>query len=303
MELAHRFFADLVRLPLIFQLLMLYGAGAAAWQWWKTRRQAEVIAASMAWPVYRARVVWAQVSDRQSRGEDGPSYCEGLLTYSYTVPGHELEVGEHRKQFENEDEAGEWARALHDTFVDVRVDAADVRRSVWQETPILTAPVLCAPELDGSRLQGLEGWDTREALAAIVFCVAAAGAAYAAWIQLSCPAGKPLITPEINDVTFFGMHLGAILCAIASSVVAQRGKWSRSTWQKSLKTGTKGPALKVLGLYTTGVFLYWWVRMAAHDGDARYFGVLIFSAGWLIFYVSAAASSLQVMQFRRNDAR
>jgi hypothetical protein len=211
-----------------------------------------------------------------------------------------LEVGEHRKRFEGEEEADEWARALRDTFVDVRVDPADLKRSVWQETPILTAPTLRAPELDGSRLQKLEGLGTREALAAIIFCVASVGALYAAWIQLSCLTGKPLITAESNEAAFFGMHLGAILCGIAGSVVAQRGKWSRSTWQKSF-TGATGPAMKVLGFYTTVVFLYGWVRMAAHDGDARYFGVLMFSAIWLTFYVSAAATSLQAIQLRRSD--
>jgi hypothetical protein len=60
--------------------------------------------------------------------------------------------------------------------------------------------------------------------------------------------------------------------------------------------------MKILGAYTTVVFLYGWVRMAAQDGDSRYFGVLMFSAVWLIFYLGAAASSLHVMQQRQYDA-
>ena len=60
----------------------------------------------------------------------------GFSPTGWLVPGHDLEVGEYRKRFEDEGEADAWARALRDTFVDVRVDRADVTRSVWQETPI-----------------------------------------------------------------------------------------------------------------------------------------------------------------------
>ena len=60
--------------------------------------------------------------------------------------------------------------------------------------------------------------------------------------------------------------------------------------------------MKILGFYTTVVFFYGWVRMAAHDGDSRYLGILMFSAIWLIFYVGAAASALQAMQHRGSDA-
>jgi hypothetical protein len=59
--------------------------------------------------------------------------------------------------------------------------------------------------------------------------------------------------------------------------------------------------MKALGAYTTVVFLYGWVRMAAQDGDSRYFGVLMFSAVWLIFYVGAAASSLHAIQHQQGD--
>ena len=294
-ELAHRFLADLARLPLLFKLLVLCGAGAAGWQWWKARQQVAVIAASASWPVYRARVVWAQVSDRQGGGEE-PSYWEGLLTYSYTVPGQELEIGEHRKRFSDEEEADEWARRLRDTSVDVRVDPADVKRSVWQETPILTTPSLRAPELDGGRSQRIESWGAREALAAVVFCVAAVGAIFAAWVQLSCLMGKPLISAEKNTAAFFGMHTGAILCGIAGGYIGTRGKWSRSTWQESFKAGATGIGMKLLGSYTTIVFLYGWVRGASNDGDPRSLSVLIFSAVWLLFYATATLTSLSAMQ-------
>jgi hypothetical protein len=110
-RLGRQFLADLMRLPLIFKLFVLYGVGAAGWKWWTARRQAAVIVASAEWPIYKARVVWAPVSDWRHEGEDGPSYLEGVLTYSYTVPGHDLEVGEYRKRFEDEGEADAWARA------------------------------------------------------------------------------------------------------------------------------------------------------------------------------------------------
>jgi hypothetical protein len=225
-----------------------------------------------------------------------------LLTYSYTVPGHDLEVGEHRKRFEDEEEADKWARALRDTYVDVRVDTADATRSVWQETPVLTSSSLRAPELDASRLQGIKAWGTRELLAAIVFCVAITGAFFAAWIQLSCFTGKPLITAEQDTRAFFGMHIGAMLCGVGGALVAYRGKWSRSAWQRSFKTRTASIGMKVLGAYTTIVLLYGWVRTAAGDGGSRYFDALMFSAVWLLFYVGSAAASLQAMQHWGNDS-
>ena len=301
-ELAHEFLADLLRLPLVFQLFLLYGAGAAVWKWWKARQKSQLIAASTAWPVYRARVVWAQVSDRKKDGRHGPVYWEGLLTYSYTVPGHDLEVGEHRKRFDEEEEADSWARALRDTFVNVRVNPTDVTRSVWQETPILTAPSPRMPELDAARHQGAEGWGTREILAAIIFLVAAGGALFAAWIQLSCLTGKTAVSFEKNAAVFFGMHIGCILCTLAAGLLGQKGKWSQSALQRSLKAGTKGVGMKILGAYTTIVFLYGWVRMGAQDGDAGYLGTLMFSACWLIMYAGAATISLQAMQGRENKS-
>lgn len=131
---------------------------------------------------------------------------------------------------------------------------------------------------------------------------AAVGAFFAAWIQLSCLTGKPLISAEANGAAFFSMHVGAILCGIAGGMVAQRGKWSRSSWQKTFKAGATGTAMKILGFNATAVFLYGWLRMAAKDGDSRFLAVLMFSAIWLIFYVSSATASLQAMQHRGNDA-
>lgn len=81
-ELARRLLDDLVRLPLIFKLFLFYAAGAASWRWWKARQQAEVVAESTAWPVYRARVVWAQVSDRLWEGEGrGWAFLLGRIAF------------------------------------------------------------------------------------------------------------------------------------------------------------------------------------------------------------------------------
>ena len=221
-ELVRGFLVDLWHLPLVFKLFLLYGAGAVGWKWWKGKQHAELVAESETWPVYRARVVFAQVLDRKGGGEDGPSYWEGLLTYSYTVPGHELEIGEHRKRFADEEEADEWARGLRDTFVDVRVDPRDPKRSVWQETAILTTRLLRAPVMDAMRSKEVTPWGQRELAAAVVFCAAASGTLYASRIQFSCLTGRPLITAETNTKIFFGMHIGAIICAIASSMLAAK---------------------------------------------------------------------------------
>jgi hypothetical protein len=67
-QLGCQFLADLMRLPLIFKLFVLYGVGAAGWNWWKARRHSAVIVASAEWPIYKARVVWAQVSDWRHEG-------------------------------------------------------------------------------------------------------------------------------------------------------------------------------------------------------------------------------------------
>ncbi len=287
------FLIDLARLPWFFKLFVVWMAGAAAWQWWKKRKQAEMLEQSASWPVYRAGVVWAQVSDRKREGKNGPSYFEGLLTYSYTVPGQELEVGEYRKRFFNEQEADEWARRLRDQFVDVRVDPADHRRSVWQETAYLPTPAARRATAFDSQPSGSGGVVTL-----LVFCAAAAGALIASWIQLSCVLGKPAITLPKDDGLFFGLHIGAIACAILTSLVTkQRSQgWTRS-WRDSAKTGTTGATLvKVLGTYYLIVFFYGWVRMGAHPGAGNKWVVLMFSAGWLLFYLTSAMTCWHAMQ-------
>jgi hypothetical protein len=293
-ELVRGFLMDVWRLPLMFKLFLLCGAGASVWNWLKKQRQEETLAASAAWPVYRARVVWAQVtSGWRGKNDKDNSPWVGLLTYSYTVPGHELEVGEFRKKFYDEDEADAWARALRDSYVDVRVDPADPKRSVWQETPVVVAPI---PVMDAALTQNPHGWGTREFAASGVFVIAGAGALVALWIQLSCLRGHPAITAAQNTTFFFGMHVGAIAMAIASGFVAtRRGQLQkRSSW-KSVDH-SNSVVLKVLGAYYAIVFIYAWVRMAASDGEPGYWGVLMFSAGWLLFYVAAASQAWRAMQ-------
>ena len=292
-ELARSFLVDLIKLPLIFQLGLVWMAGAAIWQWRKKRKLAEMVEQSTTWPVYRARVVWAQVSDRKREGKNGPSYFEGLLTYSYTVPGHELEVGEHRKRFFNEEEADGWACGLREQFVDVGVDPADSRRSVWQETPYVPSPAVPPVRAFDIQPSGLMGFATL-----IVFCTATVGALVASWIQLSCVLGKPTITPEKNQGLFFGMHIGAIVCAVLGGLVTRprSGDWARS-FRNSLELGSVSAKLmKVLFAYYTVVFLYGWVRMAAHDGAPGGWVVLMFSAGWLLFYLTSALACWHTMQ-------
>ena len=106
--------------------------GSVIWAIWRStkRRHADKIRVSVAWPIYKARVVCAQVVVAVE-GDDGvPVYWEGLLTYSYIVPGHELEVGEFRRSFFDKFSADRWAQALNNTYVDVRVDPEDVKCSV-----------------------------------------------------------------------------------------------------------------------------------------------------------------------------
>lgn len=302
-ELGRQLLTDLMRLPMTFKLFLLFAAGAALWDWLKNRLKADVISKSESWPSYRARVVWAQVTDRQYHGEDDSSYVEGVLTYSYTVPGHELEIGEYRKRFEYENEAAAWARSLRDSFIEVRVDPADVKRSVYHEDPIVAAAFSREHVIDSSGLEESEEAGTRPALATAVLFIAALGAFFAAWIQLSYLMGRPVISAGKNSAAFFGMHLGAMACAIGVGFIARRGRWSASSLKKTIDAAMKSPAIKILGLYTTVVFLYGWIRMAANDGDSQYFTVLMFSAVWLVLYVGAATSALAAIQHRSSDLR
>jgi hypothetical protein len=110
--------------------LLIAAAGLVLWVWWVKRQRAKEVAESSTWTLYRARVVAAQVVDGP-QGEDSPMYWEGVLTYSYTVPGGQLEIGEYREVFLFQADGERWARPLRDTFVDVRVDPSDVTRSLW----------------------------------------------------------------------------------------------------------------------------------------------------------------------------
>ncbi len=146
-------------------------------------------------------VVWAQVTDRQSEGRHGPSYWEGVLTYSYTVPAQELEVGEYRKKFYDEEQAEEWSRGLRDSFVDIRVDPADVKRSVWQEQPVFTQPALPQGRISRSDAIEAEGLGIREIAAILVLCASVVGAFIALWFELSCFRGdRRLQRKGIQDI-------------------------------------------------------------------------------------------------------
>jgi hypothetical protein len=300
-ESVRGFIDDVWRLPLIFKLVVLYGVGAAGWGWWQQRRHAEMLAASESWPVHRARVVWAQVTDRQSGGEDGPSYWEGVLTYSYTVPGQELEVGEYRKRFHDEEEADAWARGLRDTFVDVRVDPADAKRSVWQEGPVFTQPKFQGGAVDRLVADEAEGWGIRETAALLVLCASALGALVALWCQLSCFQGKPKITAEGNTRAFFAMHIGAMICAIVAQTLFPKSgsSFSMSTrqwWEFYRDDSLAVFIVRILSMYTCAVFLYAWVRTAADPNEQSYWGILMFSTVWLFIYTVAAFTCLRALQ-------
>lgn len=293
------FIDDVWRLPLIFKFVVLYGVGAAGWGWWRQRRHAEMLAASESWPVHRARVVWAQVTDRQSGGEDGPSYWKGVLTYSYTVPGQELEVGEYRKRFYDEEEADAWARRLRDTFVDVRVDPADAKRSIWQEKSVLTQPELQGGVINRPIAVEAEGWGIGETAALLVLCASASGALVALWCQLSCFQGKPRITAEGNTSTFFAMHIGAMICAIVAQTLFLKSgsSFSMSRWWEFYRDDSLAVFIvRILSMYTCAVFLYAWVRAAANPNEQSYWGILMFSTAWLFVYTVAAFTCLRALQ-------
>lgn len=300
-ELLSGFVRDLWHLPFLFKLFLLYGAGAAVWQWWRRWRHANMLAASQTWPVYRARVVAAQVLDRESEGKHGRFFWLGVLTYSYTVPGQELEIGEYRRKFYDEDEADDWARGVRDMFVDVRVDPEDFKRSVWQEVPILRGSQVSVPALDGSR-NLMQSWDVLEFPTGLVLCAATVGALLAAWIQVSCWVSKPVITAERNQTFFFGMHLGAIGLSIASNLVTtKRGPlFSRTKWRDIFpKNSPEARTMQVLGTGFGLIFMYGWVRLASHPDSAGSWGVLMFSAVWCLFYTGSALTCWRAL---RHDA-
>jgi len=294
-ELARGFVEDLWRLPLIFKLFLLYAAGATLWQWNKNRKQSAMLAASEAWPIYRARVVWAQVTDRKSEGEDGPSYWEGLLTYSYTVPGYELEVGECRKRFYDEDKAAAWTRSLRDTSIDVRVDPADPKRSVWKEIASPMQLLQASPALDSAPIEAKE-WGIRDGAAIVVLLAAIVGGLVAAGVQISCLHGNPVITE--GGHAFFAMHIGAMICGIASfGLFPKSGRIFQASLRQSITENSFTLLMvKCIGFYAAIVFLYGWVHMAANNGKQKSFGSLMFSAAWLSVYVSSALVCWRALQ-------
>jgi hypothetical protein len=298
-ELVRGFVDDLWRLPILFKLFFLYAAGAALWQWNKKRKQLVMLAVSESWPIYRARVVWAQVTDQESEGKNGPSYWEGVLTYSYTVPGHEIEVGEYRKRFYDENAANAWARSLRDTSVDVRVDPADPKRSVWKEIVLPAHLLQTSPALDSTPIE-TEVWGIREAAAIIVLLATIAGALVAAWIQISYIHGNAVI-PE-GGHAFFAMHIGAMVCGFASfGLFPKSGRSLQAPFWQAKNSFTL-LVVKCIGFYATAVFLYGWVHTASSNDKKNSLGLLMFSAIWLSFYVSCALVCWRGLQGERTNS-
>jgi len=289
-EVIRGFLNDVWHLPWFFKLGLLAMAISWAWQWQKAQRRKWLERAAAAWPINRARVVSVQVSDEKKEGRNGPRYWEGLLTYSYALPGQELEVGEHRQKFYDAAVASVWARGLQGCFVNVRVDSENPKRSVWLDEEGSVGKAVAEETAERRSIEQCEEGNSRSVAAVAVFAVAGAGAFFALCIQVSCLRGRPLITAEANDGIFFGMHLGAIACLIAAQALLG---WKRShrvtDWFQTAGRSMKptGPLKWVSGGYAV-VFLYAWVRMAAKDGAPEFWGIWMFSAGWLFFYASAA---------------
>jgi hypothetical protein len=296
-EFIRGFLNDLRHLPLIFQLGLLAIVANWAWQRHKGRKRKELERAAASWPQHRARVVWAQVSDERREGRHGPAYWEGILTYSYAFPGQELEVGEHRQRFYDEAVAADWARGLKDSFVIVRVDPANPKSSVWLDEGGSTAAALAA--VTAERALGEERWrgTGHMVVAGAVFAVAGTAALAALCIVVSCLKGKPIITAENNTGAFFGMHVGLIVCLIAAQALSTPGssqdltKWFQTTANSLKNSGV----VKWLGACYAVLFVYAWIRIAAKDGDAGFWSILMFSGGWFVGYLSAAGMCWRVL--------
>lgn len=295
-ELIRGFLENMWRLPLIFKLFLLFGVGQACWRWLKRQLEEQVIAASAAWPIYKARVVWVKVSDERKEGRHGSVYWEGELTYSYTVPGHELEVGEFRKKFYDEVEADAWARALRGMpSVDVHVDPTDPKRLVWRETAIVLPPPMpvIGQTGDGSGAAGLAR--------VILLAVCVAGAVISLIVQVSCLRGRPVITFEKNTLACGLLHV-AMMGVIFGMIALERFQRHFREGKRPLfmRSFAGGPVTKALSAYTTIVFLYAWVRGAASDSpqgsESDLWGMMGFSAVWLSGYVICAAELWREMQ-------
>lgn len=284
------FLKDVWHLPLVFKLVLSAGIVSSAWRWHKTRKRKELEKAATSWPQHRARVVWAQVSDERRDGRHGPAHWEGILTYSYALPGQELEVGEHRQRFYDETVAADWARGLRDSFVNVRVNPENSKCSVWLDEGGSTAAALAAAKTDHSLSEDLWGGTGHTVVAGSVFAIAGAAALAALWILVSCWEGRPILTAGTNAAAFFGMHVGVIVCLIAAQAVSTPGssrdltKWFRTT-ASNVK---ESRVFKWVSACYAVLFVYAWIRITARDGDLEFWSILMFSAGWFVGYLSAA---------------
>jgi hypothetical protein len=289
-EFIRRFLNDLWHLPWFFRLVLLGVAASWAWQWYKERKRKELETTAVSWPQHRARVVWAQVSDERREGRHGPAYWEGILTYSYALPGHELEVGEHRQRFYDEVAAADWARGLRDSFVMVRVDPANPKSSVWLDEGGSTAAAMAAVTTERAVSREPWGGAGHAVAAGAIFAIAGTAALAALWVLVSCLRGKPIFTAETNMGAFFGMHVGLIVCLIAAQALATPGssrdlsKWFRTTANSVKDSGV----VKWLSAGYAVLFVYAWIRITAKDGNPAFWSILMFSGGWFVGYLSAA---------------
>lgn len=288
-ELVRGFLIDLWHIPFPVKIFLVFGGFGTVQQWVKRRRHDEMVVEAQHWPSYRARVVWAQVATKEEeKGKHGAMYWEGLLTYSYSVPGKDLEIGEYRRKFYVQEEADAWARALRDTSIEVRVDPVDVTRSWWP------GDMMRVPMASASSKVTEESWGVREILAMPVFLACVAGAGYAAFLQWTFFRGHSARDAS-DHMWFWSMHLGAILAGVAAALL----KKSRGVSFRSLadeEPSGSGRVWKVITGYTTVVFVYCWVRMAAHDDVRNFWSTLASSSMWMLFYAEAAAEAWTVMR-------
>jgi hypothetical protein len=284
LDLAKGWLVDLWHLPIPFQLMLLFMAGMWVRDAWKRRMQRQLENDSLSWPVREGRVIWAQVAkETKAQGRRRAPVWMGVLTYSYFVS--ETEVGEYRRPFQIESEADEWARSLHEKTVRVRVDPNDPTRSVWlaEEAKAAIANAKMAVPKPPRELSPV--WQLIRFATLVASVLGAMGAL---WIHVTYLAGRSIVTSDSS--WFFAFHFAAIGCAILSSLVMSRrypGSFGRtSEW---FARGNARTVLKVLGVYTGAVFIYGWVRGAAHLSAHQSFDPTgMFSAVWLTFFVSSA---------------
>lgn len=219
------------------------------------------------------------------------------MTYSYTLPGEELEVGEHRQKFYDEAVAADWARGLRDSFVNVRVDPANPKSSVWLGEGSSTAVASAAASENRSLGEDLWGGTGHAVVAGAVFALAGTAALAAFWILVSCWKGKPIFTSETNAGAFWGMDIGLIVCLSAAQALSTPGssrelrKWFRAATSNMKESRL----LKWVGACYSVLFVYAWIRITARDGDPAFWSTFMFSAGWFVGYISAAGMCWKVL--------